>query len=142
MLFLRFPFLLFVFVCIGLTLGSCSKDDDPEPAIGSAQQLATGSWRLDTIRENGQTTSSGAAIKDRFTFTFRPNGTYTQTLLEDGDTFEGTWMLMSNNTVLHMTDHKGSDHEYLVTKLTATELRYSWTNKENELEEFAFSSQP
>jgi len=51
-------------------------------------------------------------------------------------------MLMGGNTALHFTDHKGSDHQYTLASLTATELRYSWVNNENKLEEFVFSAQP
>jgi hypothetical protein len=137
----RFPVFLLVFAFFGLALSSCQTDDDPTPTI-SSQYLAVGSWRLDAIREAGQTVSSGTAIKDRYTFTFRPDGTYTQTLLDDGETFDGSWMLMGNNAILHFTDHKGDDHQYTLTSLTATELRYSWVNRDNVVEEYVFSPQP
>ena len=138
---LRFSVLIWLVALMGLTLSSCKKDD-PKPETTPAQLLATGTWRLDAIQDNGQTTSSGTAIKDRFTLTFRADGTYTQDQFVNGDTYDGTWMLMNNNTVLHFTDHKGDDHQYALRSLTATELRYNYTNKDNILEEFVFSAQP
>ncbi|MBO0360801.1 lipocalin family protein [Hymenobacter sp. BT186] len=138
----RFPLFLLVFAFLGLALSSCqTDDDDPTPAV-SSQYLTVGSWRLDAIREASQTVSTGTDIKDRHSFTFRPDGTYTQTFLEDGETFDGSWMLMGSNTILHFTDHKGDDHQYTLTSLTATELRYSWVNRDNVVEEFVFSAQP
>jgi len=140
---LRFSVFLLVFAFLGLALSSCQTDDDddPAPAINS-QDLTVGSWRLDAIQEAGQTVSSGTAIKDRYSLTFRPDGTYTQKLLDDNTTFDGTWMLMGGNTILHFTDHKGDDHQYTLTSLTATELRYNRVNKENVVEENVFSAQP
>ena len=113
-------------------LSSCSKDDHgPRAATVTTQQqqLTTGSWRLDQIKEAGQITSSGAGIKDQYSLTFRADGSYTQKLLADNTTYNGTWMLMSNNTVLHLTDHKGDSNQYTLANLTATELRYAFTNK-------------
>jgi len=132
---------------LGLTslLSSCSKND-PTPASDTYADrpalVAGHTWRLDEIKHNSQTSSSGAGIKDRYTIAFRADGTYTQTLLDDNSIYNGTWMLMTNNTVLHFIDHKGADHQYTLTGLTAQELRYSWTNNENKLEEFIFSVQP
>lgn len=138
----RFSVFLLVFAFFGLALSSCqTNDDDPTPAI-SSQYLAVGSWRLDAIQEAGQTVSSGTGIKDRYSLTFRPDGTYTQTFLDDGEKFDGSWMLMGSNTILHFTDHKGDDHQYTLTSLTATELRYNWVNKDNVVEENVFSAQP
>ena len=49
----RFRFLLSLLAFVGLALGSCQKDDGPQPtAATNAQQLTTGSWRLDQIRKN------------------------------------------------------------------------------------------
>jgi hypothetical protein len=133
-------------LCLAAVLGSAVSScqvDEPEPtSVAPAAQITTGSWRLDAIQENGQTTSSGTGIKDRFSLTFRPNATYTQRLLGTNDAYDGTWMLMNNNTMLHFVDHKGASHEYTVRTLTATELRYSYTNKDNKLQEFVFSAQP
>jgi hypothetical protein len=140
---LRFPFFLFVFAFLGLALGSCQTDDeDPAPTTISSQYLTVGSWQLDAIQQNSQTTSSGSNIKDRYTLNFRPDGTYTQKLLADNTSFTGTWMLMGGNTILHFTDHKGADHQYTLASLTATELRYNWVNKENKIEELVFSAKP
>ncbi|GAA3970395.1 lipocalin family protein [Hymenobacter antarcticus] len=140
----RLPLLTLALALSGLSLTSCSKSDpQPHTAItASSQQLATGSWRLDQIKEAGQVTSAGAAIKDQYSLTFRPDGTYTQKLLADNTTYNGTWMLMSNNTVLHLTDHKGDSNQYTLASLTATELRYTFTNKTGQAEERTFSAQP
>ncbi|WP_022823897.1 lipocalin family protein [Hymenobacter norwichensis] len=138
----QFSVFLLVFAFWGLALSSCqTDDDDPAPSV-SSQYLTVGSWRLDAIQEAGQTVSSGSGIKDRHSFTFRPDGTYTQTFLDDGETFDGSWMLMGSNTILHFTDHKGDDHQYILVSLTATELRYNWVNKDNVVEEYVFSAQP
>ncbi|SHL51136.1 lipocalin family protein [Hymenobacter psychrotolerans] len=133
--------MLWLVAVLSLTLAGCKKDD-AKPVATLSQLLATGVWRLDSIEANGRTTSSGTGIKDRYTLTFRPDGTYTQDQFVNGDTYNGTWMLMNNNTLLHFTDHKGDDHEYTLMNLTESELRYRWTNKDNELEDFVFSAQP
>lgn len=135
-------FLLLLLAFIGLTFGSCKKSDETQPPKTATQQLTTGSWRLDQVKQNGQTTGSGANIKDQYSLTFRPDGTYSQKLLSDNTTYQGkAWMLMSNDTVLHLTDQKGTEASYTVLSLTATELRYSFTNKDNQLEERIFSAQ-
>lgn len=140
----RFRYLLLAVVLAGPTLTSCSSDDDPTPAVEavSTKQLTVGSWRLEEIRKNGQMASSGSGIKDRYSLTFRTNATYTQKLLADNTTANGTWMLMSNNTVLHLTDQKGTTTEYKLASLTTTELRYNFLNKENQTEELVFVAQP
>ena len=140
----RLPLLTLALALSGLSLSSCSKDDPhPHTAVtASQQQLTTGSWRLDQIKEAGQVTSSGAAIKDQYSLTFRADGTYTQKLLADNTTYNGTYMLMSTNTVLHLTDHKGDSNHYTLASLTATELRYTFTNKTGQVEERTFSAQP
>ena len=130
-----------------LSLASCSKDNDPQPTPTTAvaaqtQQLTTGNWRLDQIKEGGQVTSSGNGIKDQYSLTFRANGTYTQKLLADNSTYEGTWMLMNNNSVLHLVDHKGTSNQYTLSGFSATEMRYTFTNKNNVAEERIFSAQP
>lgn len=128
-----------------LSLGSCKKDSIPAPqptTLTASQQLTTGSWRLDQIKEAGQVTGTGANIKDQYSFTFRTDGTYTQKILSNGTTYPGAWMLMTNNTVLHLTDNKGVSTDYTVANLSATELRYSFTNKNGATEERTFSAQP
>ena len=140
----RFRTVLLLAAFASLTLASCSKDD-PKPqttVITQSQQLATGSWRLDQIKQNGQVTGTGTAIKDQYSLTFRPDGTYTQKVLADNTPYAGTWMLMNNNTMLHLTDSKGSSNEYTLAALSTTELRYTYTNKANQLEERTFSAQP
>ncbi|MFD2717648.1 lipocalin family protein [Hymenobacter monticola] len=137
---------LFLSAFAGLALGSCSKKDDAQPVTptsATTQQLATsGSWRLDEITQNSQVSSSGAGIKDRYSLKFRADGTYSQTLLADNTTYNGTWMLMSNNTVLDFTDHKGANSEYTISSVSGTALRYRFTNKTNQTEELGFSAQP
>lgn len=137
-------FLLFLFAFIGLTLSSCKKEEENEtwPRLEYDQQLVTGSWRLDQVKQNSLVVSSGATIKDRYSLTFQADGTYKQKLLVDNTIYNGTWMLMSANTMLHLTDHKGTEATYTVMSLMATELRYSFTNKDGQLEERIFSAQP
>ena len=139
----RLPFLALALAAPALS--SCSKSDHgPHAATASPQQqqLTTGNWRLDQIKEAGQVTSSGAGIQDQYSLTFHADGSYTQKLLADNTTYNGTWMLMSNNTVLHLTDHKGDSNQYTLASLTATELRYAFTNKTGQAEERTFSAQP
>ena len=140
----RLSRLLPLLTIIGLSLGSCQKDTEntPKTEQTSTQKLTVGNWRLDQIRQDGAVLSSGAAIKDQYALTFRPDGTYTQRLLADNTRYNGTWMLMSNNSMLHLTDHKGTENAYTVVSLTSTELRYSFTNKTNQTEERVFSAQP
>ncbi|MCC3153959.1 lipocalin family protein [Hymenobacter sp. BT770] len=140
----RAPLFLLLFGLAGLSLSSCSKKDAPtaQTQTSSSQQITTGSWRLDEIRQNGQVASSGTGIKDRYSLTFRADGTYTQKLLADNTTYNGTWALNNNNTVLHFTDQKGASTDYTLTSLKATELRYSFTNKSSQTEELVFSAQP
>jgi len=135
---------LLFFVSATFFLGNCTKKDDSKPlaAAITAQQLTTGSWRLDEIVQNGQVTSSGAGIKDQYSLTFRTDGTYTQKLLADNATFNGMWMLMSDGTVLHFIDHKGDVFEYTIANVAPTAFRYHFTNKNNQREERGFTAQP
>ncbi len=140
-----FRYTLLALALATVSLGSCKKDSGttPQPTtLTATQQLTTGSWRLDQIKQNGQVTGTGAAIKDQYSLTFRPDGTYTQKLLADNTTYAGTYVLMNNNTMLHLMDAKGSSSEYILATLSATELRYTYTNKTNQLEERTFSAQP
>ena len=140
-----FRYTLLTLALTTLSLGSCKKESGttPQPTtLTATQQLTTGSWRLDQVKEAGQITGTGANIKDQYSLSFRSDGTYTQKVLVGGTTYPGTWMLMSNNTMLHLTDNKGSNTEYTVAALSATELRYSFTNKNGVTEERTFSAQP
>ena len=141
----RTPLFLLFAGLASLNLGSCSKKDEPAPQTTQgtpAQQITTGSWRLDEIRQNGQVTSSGTGIKDRYSLTFRSDGAYTQKLLADNTTYTGTWALKNNNAILHFTDHKSTNFDYTLVSLKATELRYSFTNNSGVSEERVFSAQP
>lgn len=139
----RLPVLLSLALATGLALGSCKKDSaTPAPTVLTpSQQLTTGSWQLDQVKQGGQV-STGNAIKDRYSLTFRPDGTLTRRLLADNTTYPGAWMLTSGNTLLRLTDNKGVGTDYTLAALTATELRYAFTNNANQLEERQFSSQP
>ena len=139
----RLPFLLSLTLAAGLALGSCKKDtSSPAPTtLTASQQLTTGSWRLDQFKQGGQV-STGSTIKDRYSLTFRADGTYTQKILADNTTYAGTWMLMNNNALLHLTDQKGTSTQHAVNALSATELRYTFTNSANQVEERQFSPQP
>jgi outer membrane biogenesis lipoprotein LolB len=140
----RLRVLLLLLASAGFALSSCSKSDDAHPhtASVSSQQLTTGSWRLDQIQQNGQVASSGSAIKDRYSMKFREDGSYLQIMLGTTDTYNGTWMLMSSNTALHITDHKGTGVHSKLVGLTGKELRYSFVNRNNQTEELVFSAQP
>lgn len=140
-----FRYTLLALALTTISLGSCKKDSPvtPQPTtLTAAQQLSTGSWRLEQITERGQVTGTGANIKDQYSLTFRADGSYTQKILANGTTYPGTWMLMNNNAMLHLTDNKGSNSEYMVVALSAKELRYSFVNKDGFLEERLFSAQP
>ena len=140
-----FRYTLLALALTTISLGSCKKDSGttPQPTtLTATQQLTTGSWRLDQVKEAGQVTGTGAGIKDQYSLTFRSDGTYTQKTLANGTTYPGTWMLMTNNTMLHLTDNKGTSTEYTVAALSATELRYSFTNKNSATEERMFTAQP
>ena len=128
----------------GLSLAGCKKED-PKPTTtltAQQQQLSTGSWRLDEIKQAGQVASSGSTIKDRYALTFRPNGTYTQKVLADNTAYDGTWQLLNNSATLRITDQKGTANDYTVASLTATTLRYTFTNRDGQAEERTFSAQP
>ena len=140
-----FRYTLLALALTTISLGSCKKDSGttPQPTtLTATQQLTTGSWRLDQIKEADQVTGTGANIKDQYSLTFRADGSYTQKVLANGTTYPGTWMLMSNNTMLHLTDNKGTSTEYAVAALSATELRYSFPNKNGATEERMFTAQP
>ncbi|MET4073687.1 lipocalin family protein [Hymenobacter sp. UYCo722] len=140
-----FRYTLLALALTTISLGSCKKDspDMPVPTtLTATQQLTTGSWRLDQVKEGGQVTGTGANIKDQYSLTFRADGSYTQKTLATSTTYPGTWMLMTNNTMLHLTDNKGTSTEYSVAALSATELRYSFTNRNGMTEERTFSAQP
>ena len=142
---ISFRYALLALALTTISLGSCKKDSGTTPqltTLTATQQLTTGSWRLDQIKEAGQVTGTGAGIKDQYSLTFRADGSYTQKVLANGTTYPGTWMLMSNNTMLHLTDNKGTSTEYAVAALSATELRYSFPNKNGATEERTFSAQP
>jgi len=140
-----FRYTLLALALTTFSLGSCKKDatTTPQPTtVPAAQQLTTGSWRLDQVKQAGQVTGTGANIKDQYSLTFRSDGSYTQKILADNSAYPGTWMLMTNNTILHLTDNKGTSTDYNVAALSATELRYSFTNKNGMTEERTFSAQP
>lgn len=139
---LRLPFFLLLIVLANFTLGSCQKKDDFQPQKVATPHLTNGSWRLDQIMQNGVATSSGTGIKDRYSLTFRPDGTYIQTLLTDNTTYAGTWLLLNNSITLRLTDNKGTTSDYTLATLSDTELRYSFTNKNGQVEERDFSAQP
>ena len=139
----RYTLLALALTTIGLS--SCKKDPTPTPqpiTVTATQQLTIGSWRLDQVKEGGQVTGSGATIKDQYSLTFRADGSYTQKILATGTTYPGTWLLMSNNAMLHLTDNKGTSTDYAVAALSTTELRYFFTNRTGATEERTFSAQP
>lgn len=139
---MRRSFSLFLFfLCLFGLVGSCDNTScgcDPIPPI-TAAQLAY-KWRLDEIRIGDQITSSSAAIKDRYTIEFRPDGGYTQTLLADGTTFDGTWKTEGNgNRELRLIDHKKAPHNYRLSLATSTELRYGYVNNDGKHEDYLFT---
>lgn len=126
---------------LSVAFSSCQEENEPTPSFDPIKTLTTGSWRLDEIRENNQVTSTGTGIKDRYSLTFRADGTYTENQFVNGTTYAGTWMLMSG-TILHFTDHKGESHQYNLVSISDTGLQYGWLNKNNQQEVYTFSAQP
>ncbi|TGE08171.1 hypothetical protein [Hymenobacter fodinae] len=95
-------------------------------------------WWLQEVAIAGQITR-GAAIKDRYTMRFHSDGTYTQTLVADGTEYKGKYMLMgSDNSTLHLTDHKGDAQEYTLEGGGTETLMYSRLNKAGQREVFSF----
>ena len=139
----RYTILALTLTTIGL--GGCKKDSTTMPTtttVTATQRITTGSWRFDQVKEAGQVTSTGSGIKDQYSLTSRSDSSYTQKTLATGTPYPGTWMLMSNNTMLRLTDNRGGSTEYTLAALSATELRYSFTNKNGMTEERTFSAQP
>ncbi|WP_303310789.1 hypothetical protein [Hymenobacter sp. BT730] len=99
----------------GLLLSSCEHTDCgcvAPPGFSDSQLLHT--WRLDEISQAGKVLSSGTAIKDQYTLTFKTKGSYTQTILASGNELSGTWQLTSNGHALELTDHKGDIQAYAI----------------------------
>lgn len=138
----RLHLLLLLCAFFGLTLNGCQKKEDLQPQKITSPQITNGSWRLDQILQNGVATSSGAAIKDRYSLTFRTDGTYTQKVLADNTTYAGSWLLLNNTVTLRLIDNKGTASDYTLATLSDTELRYSFTNRTGQVEERDFSAQP
>jgi hypothetical protein len=105
--------LIVLLVLAGLVT-SCEKacGCSPMPPIGVSDAELLRTWRLDEISQSGKVTSSGAAIKDRYTLTFQAQGSYTQKLLPTGDEFIGTWKLTNSGHTLDLIDHKGAPQTY------------------------------
>ena len=139
---LRLPFFLLLVVLSGLTLGSCQDKENLQPQKITTPQLTNGSWRLDQILQNGVVTSSGSGLKDRYSLTFRTDGTYTQKMLADNTTYAGNWLLLNSNVTLRLIDNKGTASDYTLSTLSDTEMRYSFTNRNSQVEERDFSAQP
>jgi hypothetical protein len=101
------------FILAGMVT-SCEKacGCSPMPALGMTETELSRTWRLDEISKAGQVTSSGSAIKDRYTLTFQGQGNYTQKLLTTGDEFTGTWKLTNSGHTLDLIDHKGAPQTY------------------------------
>ncbi len=137
-IFFRLAFLWLAITSASVAIVGCTLDE-PKPQY-SAQQLVTGSWLLEEIRQSGQVSASGATIKDRYSLDFNSDGTYTQKLLADNSTYQGTWALMDDK--LRLKDHKGTDFAYTMDYLTTAELRYNFINKNGQFESLFFSAQP
>jgi len=141
----RFRPTLLALMLTALSLSSCKKDPSPTPQptiLTATQLLTTGSWRLDQVKEGGQVTGTGAGIKDQFSLRFSIDESYIQKTLATNTVYLGTWLLSSDKTFLELTDNKGTKSEYAVAALSATELRYSFTNKNGATDERTFSAQP
>ncbi|RSK36321.1 hypothetical protein [Hymenobacter metallilatus] len=138
------PLILFaVFFSTFFMVGSCDNtscgcDPVPVPSVVMAQMAQK--WRLDEVYLNNQLAGSGSTIKDRYTIQLRADGTYVQTLLADGTTYNGTWKLEESNMLLNLVDHKGAAQDYTVGRVSNQELRYAWVNKSGETEERRFTS--
>jgi len=49
--------------------------------------------------------------------------------------YPSTWLLSADKTFLNLTDNKSTGNEYAAAALSATELRYSFTDKNEVTEE-------
>lgn len=124
----HYPLVFFLLLLTGL-LASCEPECDcsAPPGFSEAQLLHT--WRLDEVGSTGQVISSGEAIKDRYTLTFKTQGIYTQKILATGDEFQGMWELTNSGHTLELTDHKGTISTY--------GLQGSWPNGGNQPEQIS-----
>ncbi|AHJ96699.1 hypothetical protein [Hymenobacter swuensis] len=118
----------------------CGCTPPPVEPVTSAALTRIATWWLNEASNAGQTTSTDA-IKDRYSMQFKPDGTYTQTMLADGTTYAGAWMLMgTDNRILHLTDHKGAAQEYNVDGVNADKLVYRRAGKNNQSDIFSFGA--
>ncbi|RSK36320.1 hypothetical protein [Hymenobacter metallilatus] len=117
---------------------TCGCTPPPREPVTTAAFTSVTVWWLNEVSSGGQLTSA-EAIKDRYSMQFKPDGTYVQTLLADGTTYRGTWMLMgTDNRTLHLTDHKGTAQEYTVESVTTAKLVYGHPAKHNQPEMYSF----
>ncbi|MCA8831164.1 hypothetical protein [Hymenobacter pini] len=128
------------------TLTSCEKEPycgctpPPVEPVTSASLTRVNTWWLNEL-SSGSQISRSTDIKDRFSLQFQPDGSYTQTLLADGTTFNGTWMLMgANNRTLHFTDHKGDAQEYTIEGAGTETMVYSRKGKDGQTIVYAFGA--
>ncbi|QJX47760.1 hypothetical protein HMJ29_12735 [Hymenobacter taeanensis] len=120
----------------------CGCIPPPLPTFTSAQLTQTNTWWLQQVTSGSQTVK-GADIKDRYSMSFRPDGTYTQTLLSDDTDNQGTWMLMgTRNSDLHLVDHKGDNQSYTLEGANPEVLYYSRMNKSGQPEVYMFTAKP
>ena len=120
--------LVFLLLMAGCEPTACGCDP-VAPGFSESQLLYT--WRLDEISSADQVTSRAEAIKDRYTLTFKTQGTYTQKILATGDEFQGSWELINSGHNLKLTDHKGDIQTY--------DLQGSWPNGGNQPEQISLN---
>ncbi|SNC67036.1 hypothetical protein SAMN06265337_1813 [Hymenobacter gelipurpurascens] len=144
------PLLVLLLVLFTGLVSSCSLIDRPDcgcvppprQPVTTASLTSTDTWYLQEATVSGKTTKT-ADLKDRYSMHFGTTGTYTQTLLADGTTYEGTWMLMgTDNRTLHLADHKGEAQEYTVEGAGPESLVYGRMGKTGQYDYFAFSPKP
>jgi hypothetical protein len=124
-----------------LALGACQhqEDDTPSPR---AQQLVGQAWLLTETRLNNQVTGRDTTVKDRSNWLFNTDKSCWQAIWYGGfwsAAQQGQWRLTNQDQELHITDHKGAQHDYDILQLDATVLRLRWEEHAGEVHEDTFT---
>jgi hypothetical protein len=121
--------------------GKCGCAPPPMEPVTTAQLVHT--WQLEQFGVTGSPAVQGDAIKDRYQIKFAADGRYTQFLLADSTTYEGTWKLMgTDNRTLHLTDHKGVAQDYTMQGINTQVMLYGRSSKESKYELYTFKLIP
>ena len=104
-----------LFMLVVCLLSSCAQREcgcEPPPGLAETQLLRT--WRLEQIRQGEQQQLQPVDSVNRYTLTFHPQGSYTQTQLVSKQQTQGVWQLTAAGHELHLTDAQGLKHTYTV----------------------------